>query len=49
MAEEMVYPFFGQKERAKLEADGFEIVNVEYTPVAGGHGGDAIVTVQKNS
>ena len=49
MAKKLVYPFFGDKERAKLEADGYKIVNVEYTPVKGGHGGDAIVTVEKNS
>lgn len=49
MAEKLVYPFFGDKERTKLEADGYKIVNVEYTPIAGGHGGDAIVTVEKNS
>ena len=49
MAEKLVYPFFGDKERAQLEADGYKIVNVECTPVKGGHGGDTIVTVEKNS
>ena len=49
MAEKMVYPFFGERERAKLEADGYKIVDVEYTPVMRGHGGDAIVTVEKSS
>lgn len=49
MAEKKVYPFFGEKERAKLEAEGYKIVDVEYTPIIGGHGGDAIVTIEKNS
>ena len=49
MAEKKVYPFFGEREKTKLEANGYKILEVEHTPVVMGHGGDVIVTVEKNS
>lgn len=45
--EKKVYPFFGEKEKEKLKAEGYEIVDTETTPVIKGHGGDTIVTVKK--
>ena len=46
-AETKVYPFFGEKEKEKLKAEGYVIIRTETTPVVKGHGGDTIVTCEK--
>lgn len=48
MTEQIVYPFFGEQERKKLIDQGYRIIDTKETPCIMGHGGDIIVTIEKN-